>query len=60
MFDGIQLTSFILKGKKHNLYKVVNNFTVSNERLIRVNHVFQYLIDSLDVIGKNDCQVYDY
>ena len=38
---GYSSPVLFLKRKQHNLYRVVNNFGVSNERLIRVNHIFQ-------------------
>ena len=39
------------------LYRVVTNFRVLNERLVRVNHAFPIVHDCLEAIGASKCEV---
>ena len=41
----------LVKRKQQNLYHVVTDFRVLNERLVRVNHAFPIVRDYLETIG---------
>ena len=47
----------LVKRKQQNLYRVVTDFRVLNERLGRVNHVFSIVHDCLEAIGTSKCEV---
>ena len=47
----------LVKRKKQNLYRVVTDFRVLNERLVRVNHAFPIVRDCLEAIGTSKCEV---
>ena len=47
----------LVKRKQQNLYRVVTDFTVLNERLVRVNHAFPIVRDCLEAIGASKCEV---
>ena len=55
--NRLQLTSFIGKTQATNLYRVVTDFRVLNERLVRVNHAFPIVRDCLEAIGASKCEV---
>ena len=46
-----------VKCKQQNLYRVVTDFRVLNERLVRVNHAFPIVRDCLEAIGASKCEV---
>ena len=39
------------------MYRVVTDFRVLNERLVRVNHAFPIVRDCLEAIGASKCEV---
>ena len=47
----------LVKRKQQNLYRVVTNFRVLNEGLIRVNHAFPIVHDCIEAIGASKCEV---
>ena len=47
----------LVKQKQQNLYRVVTDFRVLNERLVRVNHAFPIVRDCLEAIGTSKCEV---
>ena len=47
----------MVKRKQQNLYRVVTDFRVLNERLVRVNHAFPIVRDCLEAIGASKCEV---
>ena len=47
----------LVKRKQQNLYRVVTDFRVLNERLVRVNHAFPIVRDCLEAIGASKCEV---
>ena len=47
----------LVKRKQQNLYRVVTDFQVLNERLVRVNHAFPIVWDCLEAIGASKCEV---
>ena len=47
----------LVKCKQQNLYRVVTDFRVLNERLVRVNHAFPIVRDCLEAIGASKCEV---
>ena len=47
----------MVKCKQQNLYRVVTDFRVLNERLVRVNHAFPIVRDCLEAIGASKCEV---
>ena len=54
---GYSLPVLLVKRKQQNLYWVVTNFRVLNERLVRVNHTFPIVRDCLEAIGASKCEV---
>ena len=46
-----------MKRKQQNIYRVVTDFRVLNERLVRVNHAFLIVCDCLEAIGASKCEV---
>ena len=54
---GNSLPVLLVKGKQQNLYEVVTDFRVLNERLVRVNHAFPIVRDCLEAIGASKCEV---
>ena len=46
----------LVKRKQQNLYRVVTDFRVLNERLVRVNHTFPIVRDCLEAIGASKCK----
>ena len=42
--------------KQQNLYRVVTDFRVLNERLVRVNHAFPIVQDCLEATGTSKCE----
>ena len=54
---GYSLPVLLVKQKQQNLYRVVTDFRVLNERLVRVNHAFPIVRDCLEAIGASKCEV---
>ena len=54
---GYSSPVLLVKRKQQNLYRVVTDFRVLNERLFRVNHAFPIVLDCLEVIGASKCEV---
>ena len=54
---GYSSPVLLVKRKQQNLYRVVTDFRVLNERLVRVNHAFPIVRDCLEVIGASNCEV---
>ena len=48
----------LIKRKQQNLYRVVTDFRVLNERLVHINHAFPLVRDCLDAIGNSACEVF--
>ena len=55
---GYSSQVLLVKRKQQNLYRVVTDFRVLNERLVRINHAFPLVRDCLDAIGNSKCQVF--
>ena len=55
---GFSSPVLLVKRKQQNLYRVVTDFRVLNERLVHINHAFPLVRDCLDVIGNSGCQVF--
>ena len=56
-FTGYSSPVLLVKRKQQNLYRVVTDFRVLNERLVRVNHAFPIVRDCLEAIGASKCEV---
>ena len=54
---GYSFPVLLVKRKQQNLYRVVTDFRVLNERLVRVNHAFPIVRDCLEAIGTSKCEV---
>ena len=54
---GYSSPVLLVKRKEQNLYRVVTDFQVLNEGLVRVNHAFLIVRDSLEAIGASKCEV---
>ena len=54
---GYSSPVLLVKRKQQNLYHVVTDFRVLNERLVRVNHAFPIVRDCLEAIGASKCEV---
>ena len=54
---GYSLPVLLVKRKQQNLYRVVTDFRVLNERLVQVNHAFPIVRDCLEEIGASKCEV---
>ena len=54
---GYSWLVLLVKRKQQNLYRVVTDFRVLNERLVRVNHAFPIVRDCLGAIGASKCEV---
>ena len=54
---GYSLPVLLVKRKQQNLYRVVTDFRVLNEQLVRVNHAFPIVRDCLEAIGASECEV---
>ena len=54
---GYSSPVLLVKQKQQNLYGVVTNFRVLNERLVRVNHAFPIVRDCIEAIGASKCEV---
>ena len=54
---GYSSPVLLVKRKQQNLYRVVTDFRVLNERLVRVNHAFPIVWDCLEAIGASKCEV---
>ena len=54
---GYSSPVLLVKRKQQNLYRVVTDFRVLNERLVRVNHEFPIIRDCLEAIGASKCEV---
>ena len=55
---GYSSPVLLVKRKQQNLYRVVIDFRVLNERLVRINHAFPLVRDCLDTIGNSTCEVF--
>ena len=55
---GYSSPVLLVKRKQLNLYRVVTDFRVLNERLVRINHAFPLVWDCLDTIGNSACEVF--
>ena len=55
---GYSSPVLLVKRKQQNLYRVVTDFRVLNERLVRINHAFRLVRDCMDAIGNSGCQVF--
>ena len=53
---GYSSPVLLVKRKQQNLYRVVTDSRVLNERLVRVNHAFP-IRDCLEAIGASKCEV---
>ena len=54
---GYSSPVLLVKRKQQHLYRVVTDFRVLNERLVRVNHAFPIVRDCLEAIGASKCKV---
>ena len=54
---GYSSPVILVKRKQQNLYRVVTDFRVLNERLVHVNHAFPIVRDCLEAIGASKCEV---
>ena len=54
---GYSSLILLVKQKQQNLYWVMTDFRVLNERLVRVNHAFPIVRDCLEAIGASKCEV---
>ena len=54
---GYSSPVLLVKRKQQNLYRVVTDFRILNERLVRVNHAFPIVRDCLEAIGASKCKV---
>ena len=54
---GYSSPVLLVKRKQQNLYRVVTDFRVLNERLVRVNHAFPIVRNCLETIGASKCEV---
>ena len=54
---GYSSPVLLVKHKQQNLYRVVTDFRVLNERLVRVNHAFPIVRDCLEAIGASKYEV---
>ena len=54
---GYSSPVLLVKRKQQNLYRVVTDFRVLNERLVRVNHAFPIVRNCLEAIGASKCEV---
>ena len=54
---GYSSPVLLVKHKQQNLYRVVTDFRVLNESLVRVNHAFPIVRDCLEAIGASKCKV---
>ncbi|MCG8430082.1 MAG: RNA-directed DNA polymerase, partial [Candidatus Omnitrophica bacterium] len=54
---GYSSPVLLVKRKQQNLYRVVTDFRVLNEKLVRINHAFPLVRDCLDAIGSSKCDV---
>ena len=54
---GYSSPVLLVKQKQQNLYRVVTDFRVLNERLVRVNHAFPIVQDCLEAISASKCEV---
>ena len=54
---GYSSPVLLVKRKQQNLYRVVTDFRVLNEWLVRVNHAFSIVRDCLEAIGASKCEV---
>ena len=55
---GYSSPVLLVKRKQQNLYRVVTDFRVLNERLVQINHAFPLVQDCLDAIGNSACEVF--
>ena len=56
--SGYSSPVLLVKRKQQNLYRVVTDFRVLNERLVCINHAFPLVRDCLDGIGNSACEVF--
>ena len=54
---GYSSPVLLVKRKQQNLYRVVTDFRVLNEHLVRVNYAFLIVHDCLEAIGASKCEV---
>ena len=54
---GYSSRVLLVKRKQQNLYRVVTDFRVLNERLVQVNHAFPIVCDCLEAISTSKCEV---
>ena len=54
---GYSSPVLLVKRKQQNLYRVVTDFRVLNERLVRINHTLPIVGDCLEAIGASKCKV---
>ena len=54
---GYSSPVLLVKRKQQNLNRVVTDFRVFNERLVRVNYAFPIVRDCLEAIGTSKCEV---
>ena len=55
-----RLTSYnspvvLVKRKNQNLYNICSNFTILNEKLLKINHAFPLVIDCIEQLGRKRC-----
>ena len=55
---GYSSPVLLVKRKQQNLYRVVTDFRVLNERLVCINHAFPLVWDCLDTIDNSACEVF--
>ena len=54
---GYSSPVLLVKQKQQNLYQVVTDLRVLNERLVQVNHAFPIVRNCLEAIGASKCEV---
>jgi len=55
---GYSSPIMLIKRKQQNLFRVVTDFRVLNDRLVRINHAFPLLRDCLQAIGSMKADVF--
>ena len=55
---GYSSPVLLVKRKNNALPRVVTDFRVLNEKLVKVNHAFPLVRDCLDAIGASDCDMF--
>ena len=45
----------LVKRKNQNLYRVCSDFSILNEKLVKINHAFQLVRDCIEQLGRKKC-----